>query len=200
MAGLVISGGVVSANLVLPDNYNPVTVDSGGQANETQINSGGSMFVSNTGIADGVTVGIYGLLTVSAGGSALNIRENGGNVNVAEGAEVSFVANTITGATVDNYTMTVHKNTVANENTFGWGGFLKVYDGGIASGNVTNVSWAGIEVYDGGFVTGTTAFIGSGWMTVSSGGSAENTIFDCNWRWGTGLTVLTGASVTGTTV
>ena len=158
------------------------------------------MNVLSGGSADTITVDVIATMNVSSGGIATNICENGGAVNVADGAVVEFVENVITGATVDNHIMTVHSNTTANENVFGWGGRLQVYDGGVASGNVYNVGWGGIEIYSGGKATGTTANVGSGWMTVNEGGYAENTIFNCHWYWGGHLNVLEGAAVTGTTV
>ncbi|MBR6240036.1 MAG: hypothetical protein IKQ82_01115, partial [Lentisphaeria bacterium] len=96
--------------------------------------------------------------------------------------------------------MTVHKNTVANENLFGHNGYLKVYDGGIASGNVLNAGYIGVEVHSGAKVTGTTAFVGSGYFTVYSGGLAENTVYSDSYYWGNHFNVMAGAIITGTTI
>ena len=123
------------------------------------------------------------VLNIENGGSATNTTENGGAVNIKDGGYADFLANTITGQTINNAAMTVHKNTVANENLFTWAGILKVYDGGIASGNVFEASWAGIDI-SGGKITGTTANVGSGYFNVSAGGIAENTVFSdtrCQW-------------------
>ena len=140
------------------------------------------------------------VLNIENGGSATNTTENGGAVNIKDGGYADFLTNTVTGLTINNAVMTVHKNTVANENTFGAGGTLKVYDGGIASGNILNVGNGNVEVYSGGKVYGTTASVGEGHFTVYDGGYAENIVFNGNWRWGSGLTVMMNATVTGATV
>ena len=178
-----------------------MNINNGAVASGLVVKGIATVNIAADGKLDGLTeVGIYNTVNIASDGSAFKIRETGGAVNVTEGGIVEFVENTITGATVDNYAMTVHKNTQANENTFGWGGFLKVYDGGIASGNIVNGGWAGVDVYSGGVVKDTTANVGSGYFTVYDGGFAENIVFNGNWRWGSGLTVMTNAIVTGATV
>ena len=159
----------------------------------------GTLNVASDGIITGATVNARTTLNISAGANADAIVENGGVVNVEAGATATFAEHVITGQTVENYTMTVHKNTQANENLFTWAGILKVYDGGVASGNVFEASWAGIDI-SGGRITGTTANVGSGYFNVSAGGIAENTVFSDNWRWGGHMNVYADASVTGTTV
>ena len=161
--------------------------------------------MANITISAGVTstgliVNPGDILTIQSGGTATNTTENGGNVDIKDGGVADFAANTITGQTVGNIVMTVHQNTVANDNVFGAGGTLRVYDGGIASGNMLNVGAGNVDVYEGGKIYGTTASVGEGHFTVSAGGYAENTLFACHWRWGSGMTVLATATVTGTTI
>ncbi len=178
-----------------------MNVNDGAVASGLVVTSRATVNVNSGGVVDGLTeVGLYNTVNIASEGSATKIKETGGAVYVTEGGIVDFEESLITGQTVDNYAMTVHKNTVANENVFGAGGSLKVYDGGIASGNMLNVGAGNVDVYSGGKIYGTTANVGEGHFTVSSGGYAENTVFTCHWRWGSGLTVLTGATITGTTV
>ena len=150
-----------------------------------------------------VEVGFYNTLNVSSGCEAVTVLENGGAVNVADGAEINFIENTISGSTVDNHIMTVHSKTKALENTFGWGGFLRVYEGGYASGNLTSASWAGIEVFNGGLVTGGTMTVSSGGITVNSGGTLEDMLFTGISYYSVAsalINVLEGGTVKGTTV
>ncbi|MBR6239881.1 MAG: hypothetical protein IKQ82_00335, partial [Lentisphaeria bacterium] len=99
--------------------------------------------------SSGINVNVGDNLIIMSGGTATNTTEAGGAVNITDGGYADFVANTIIGLTVNNAVMTVHKNTVANENLFGHNGYLKVYDGGIASGNVLNAGYIGVEVHSG---------------------------------------------------
>jgi len=148
----------------------------------------------------GLIIEVGDVLNIESGGSATNTTENGGAVNITDGGYADFLANTVTGQTINNYTMTVHKNTVANENLFVGRGILQVYDGGIASENVLKGDYIGIEVNSGAKVTGTTAYVGSGYLTVNSGGSAENTVYSDSFYWGAHFNVMEGAAVTGTTI
>ena len=147
--------------------------------------------------SSGIVVNVGDNLIILSGGIATDTTENGGNVVVNDGGTADFASNTITGLENVTKTVTVHKNTVANENTFEYGGAMKVYDGGIASGNIVN---GNVDVYSGAKVYGTTASVGEGHFTVYGGGYAENIVFNCHWRWGSGLSVLMNATVTGTTV
>ena len=96
MANYYISSGVVSNGIIL---------------------QGDSMYISNGGIAEDTTVNSSGNLRISSGGTATAIKENGGYVYVAEGAEVTFAANTISGLVLSSGSATVHSGTVANSTT-----------------------------------------------------------------------------------
>ena len=178
-----------------------MNVNNGAVASGLVVTERATVNVAAGGKIDGITeVGAYNTINIAAEGTAVKIKETGGAVNVTEGGIVEFVENTITGQTISNYTMTVHSGTTATENTFGHGGILKVYDGGLASGNVLNAGYIGVEVNSGAKVTGTTAYVGSGYFTVYSGGSAENTVYSDSYYWGNHFNVMTGAIVTGTTI
>ena len=192
----VLDGATVTGTTV---NAGYQIVKAGGTANKTLL-AGGAEIVESGGVDNGATVTLGNTLTFSAGASGTGIIEAGGVVIIEDGATVDFASNTITGLTVASKTMTVHKNTVATENTFGQAARLQIYDGGIVSGNTLNAGWAYIDVYSGGLVTGMSGYNGSGHINVSSGGSAENMIFSENGNVGGHLNVLDGAIVTGTTV
>ena len=74
-----------------------VTVHSGTTAVSTTVNSNSILEIFDGGKADTVILNLGGRMTVSSGGTAAGIRENGGNVQVDEGADVSFAANTFSG-------------------------------------------------------------------------------------------------------
>jgi len=149
------------------------------------INSGVSVDISSGGVANSTTVNSWGSMYISSGGTATAIRENGGYVNVANGANVTFVSNTISGLTLSGG-MTIHKNTVANSTTLSGGG-MNISSGGVAnsttinddgrmdikSGGVTNSTtvntYGYMDIYSGGVANSTTVNSG-GYMSISSGG------------------------------
>ena len=89
-------------------NRGTLYVSSGGTTTQTTVDWG-SMFVSSGGTATQTTVNRYGSMFISSGGTALEIVENGGYVEVADGAEVTFLPNTISG--VRSLHVTVHSGT-----------------------------------------------------------------------------------------
>ena len=88
--------------------------------------------------ATDATVNVGGGLEVYSGGVAENVVENGGYVEVFEGASVSFASNTISGLEIasDQYA-TVHSGTTANSATVNVGGKLEVFSGGMLTGQMT---------------------------------------------------------------
>ena len=87
-------GGVANSTTV--NNSGGLYVYPGGTANKTTVNSSGYMAV-DSGLADDVTVNFGGTLYIYSGGTATAIRENGGWVNINEGASVTFTPNTFSG-------------------------------------------------------------------------------------------------------
>ena len=124
--------GTTSTGLVLSSG-NSITVRSGGTANATTVNSWGSMTVSSGGTANDTTVNAVGYLYVEFGGTALNIVENGGYVDVAEGASVTFTPNTISGLVLSCTSATLHSGTTANATTVNSSGSMTVSSGGTAN-------------------------------------------------------------------
>ena len=149
----VVPGGDFSSGIILENDS--MTVLDGGTATQTTVNSGGK-------------------LTVSNGGTATETLENGGYVDVKDGAEVTFVVNTVFGVVLNNLSATVHSNTTAENATVNSNGKMYVSSGGYAAATVIN-SRGGMYVSDGGKANGTVVF-SRGSMYVSDGGTANGTV------------------------
>ena len=161
------SGGVADRTSVYGgDMY----ISSGGVANSTIVYSWGSISISSGGIANSTTVYSSGTMYISSGGTANMIKENGGYVYVADGANVTFASNTISGLYLCG-AMTVHSNTVANRTTIDYNGSMNIY-GGVA--NSTNVYSGDMYISSGGIANSTTVN-SYGYMYISSGGVANRT-------------------------
>ena len=89
----VSSGG--TANSTTVNSRGSMSVSSGGTVNNTTVNRYGSIYVSCGGMANNTTVNSYGSMYVFSGGTATAIVENGGYVDVADGANVTFTPNTL---------------------------------------------------------------------------------------------------------
>jgi len=155
-----------------------MVVFNGGTAKNTVINNSCNMEVSSGGIVNSTTVNSGGRLFVSYGGSATEILENGGHVDVQEGANVTFVSHTLSGPICGD--ITIHSGTVA-DSTFFYGGYMSIFSGGIANNTVNSRRYNGeesvIKVYSGGTANVTTLDNG-GTLFVSSGGTANVTILN----------------------
>ncbi|MBE6355589.1 MAG: hypothetical protein E7058_00570, partial [Lentisphaerae bacterium] len=186
---IIYSGGKANSTTVNSGAY--LGISSGGIANNTTVNSGAYLDILSGGTASGATVNHNGRITVAAGGKASAIKENGGYVDVGNGANVIFAANTVSGLSIDDR-MTVHEHTVANDIIANSGGYIDIFSGGIAN-NTTIYSGGGIRIHAGGTVNNTTvnsvAYLGissggiansttvnaGGYMCISSGGTANST-------------------------
>jgi len=141
------SGGVANSTTV---NFRgSMYISSGGVANSMTVNSGGEMYISSGVVVNSTTVNFRGSMYISSGGTATAIRENGGYVYVEDGANVTFVSNTISGLTLSFTSMTVHENTVANSTTVNSGGRMYIESGGIHRGTLQINSGAWIYAYSG---------------------------------------------------
>ena len=163
-----VSGGG-SANIITL-NAGRMYVSSGGTANSTTVNNG-SLFVSSGGTANSTTVNFGGYLYISPNGTATEIIENSGYVEVEDGTNVTFLANTLSGLTLERHSATVHSGTTANSTTVNVNGILKVYSGGTA--NSTTVNNGSLFVSSGGTANSTT--VNSGSLYVYNGGTAVRT-------------------------
>jgi autotransporter passenger strand-loop-strand repeat protein len=165
-------------------------VSSGGTATGT-IMSGGSMYVSSGAMADGTiiaacsltissggtgnstTVGSGGRFYISNGATAEEIVENGGYVEVADGANYSFVRNTMNNLLLEYASATIHSGTTAVSTTINSGGSLYVFCDGVADS--TTVNGGSMFISSGGTVDNT--ILNSGRLYISSGGTANNILW-----------------------
>ena len=167
----VYNGGVANSVNASGNNWNAiVNVYKGGSASDVKISKlaylqvydgarasnvsvgSGTVYVYKGGAVGGLTAGRFAKINVSSGGSALEIKENGGAVWYDTEAQVSFVANTFSGAVASYSEITVHSGTTAVETTVNASGTLYVYNGGVANNvNASGNNWnAIVNVYKGG--------------------------------------------------
>jgi len=128
------------------------TVHSGTTAVDLTLREGGSLLVSSNGIAS-------------------QIVENGGYVEIADGAVVTFADNAFSGLVLSNASATVHSGTTASDLLINEGGCMAVFSGGTAvdaeiSGN------GALVLFSGGTAIGTVVNSNCG-LIVSSGGTAN---------------------------
>ena len=192
---IVYSGGTANSTTVNSDGF--LFVYSGGTANSTTVNSRGSMYVYGT--ANDTTVNSYGKLYVVSGASALAIKENGGYVEVADGASATFAANSFSNLVLSNAYATVHSGTTANDTTVN-SGRMDVYSGG--SANSTTVNNGGLmQVYSGG--TALAIKENGGCVEVADGANATfvaNSLSGLVLSYGQSATLHSGTTANSTTV
>ncbi len=167
----IFSGGI--ANNTTLNFWCSMNISSGGVANSTTVNSGGKMYISSGGVANSTTVNSNGFMYISSGGTAKMIKENGGYVDVADGANVTFASNTISGLNLSG-DMTVHSNTVANSTTVNDHGRMYISSGGVANSTTIN-SGCYMYISSGGTANSTTVVNSNGAMCIYSGGTANST-------------------------
>ena len=113
----IISNGDTSTTSGIVLNADDLLeIQNGGVATDVTFNSGGIIWVYSGGMVDNALVNVGGYMEVKNGASATGIVENGGWVDVQEGATVSFVSNTFSGLTLnDNQSATIHAGTTVND-------------------------------------------------------------------------------------
>ncbi len=163
------SGGAANETVVNSGGY--IFIYSGGAANETVVDSGGYVYIDDCGTANALTVNSGGRVIVSSGGNAVQIAENGGYVEIADGANVKFISNAVNNIIVTDI-MTVHKNCIADEITVS--GEMHIYSGGIV--NKTTITDHGTMYISSGGTADNTANNAGCSMYVFSAGTAANTI------------------------
>ena len=182
---VISSGGIANATMV--NNSGWLWVDNGGMANSTIMSlgvmnvfgvanfttmSGGGMHVFNGGMVNSITVYSSGGIYVSSGGTALAIKENGGYVEVASGAQVTFVSNSFSGLVLLSNSATLHSGTTANSTTVSSRGHMFIYRGGVA--NTTTVKRDGyMYISSGGKHTGTLTIADGANVYAFTGGIVE---------------------------
>ena len=198
----VLDGGVLHVN---PAGYarapvvssgGAVYVSSAGIVDKAKIY--GSVFISSGGRFNSSTVNSGGSIHVSSGATATKIVENGGYVEVLDGAEVSFASNTISGLALSDASATIHSGTTANSASVNAGGRLEVFSGGTATEVMENGGY--VEILEGASVTFASNTISglelAGSATVHSGTTATKTTVNAGGK----LEVFSGGTVNGVTV
>ena len=194
---MIFSGGTANFTTVNSNGY--VMFSGGGTANNNTVNSEGQFYVYSGGTANYTTVNSGGNMLVSSGGTAIGIMENGGFVNVCEGAEVSFLAYSFDGlflsGSYNNFSSaTVHSGTTANNTILTGYGILYVFSGGIANNTSANASgW--LFLSSGGIANNTTVN-SSGSIDIYSGGMANNNIISS----GGSIEISSGGTANNNTV
>jgi autotransporter passenger strand-loop-strand repeat protein len=162
-----------TANSTTVNDCGSMHVFNGGVANSTAVSSGGSVYVDEGATVAEVTVKDGGVLDIRKGGAAVSIREEGGYVNVAEGANAVFTANSFKDLQLLNDSATLHSGTTANATTVDDFGKLYVYAGGTA--NSTSVNSGGNLYVSSGGTADATIVNDFGSMYVFNGGTANST-------------------------
>ena len=164
---MVVYGGIVSDTTV--NGGGGIVVSSGGTTIKTVLNNsllgyvaGGNIYVNSGAITSETTVNTYCDMYVSSGGIALQILENGGNVNIEKGATVTFVPHTVISQTITNgRIMTIHSGTTANNTTINAGGSMIVYSGGTACNTIFDGA-AKLDLSSGGVHRGELQIVSGG--------------------------------------
>ena len=189
---VVNSGGILYCGFNDDWGYvYPYYGSRGGIANDTTLESGGSMRLYASGSASNVAVNSGATLTLSGGYVDKASVNSGGSMAVSSGGtalhasvycasmEVSssgFVENALVEASPGNHGwLVVYDGGTANNTTVKSSGHQEVSSGGIAA-NAILISGGGMGVSDGGFAYNTTV---SDWwsrLKVYAGGTASDTI------------------------
>ena len=193
---IIVSSGVVISGLKLNTD---MTVLSGGKVMNTVVSNGGSLDVHCGGVAENTAVFSGGELTVWSCGTAMKIIENGGNVEIKDGATVSFAPNTIRNLQLiddgreryDCIRATVHSGTIADSTEIFADSVLEVYSCGIVK-NTAVSSGGDLSVRSGGRMEHTTVSRG-GRLSLESGSVANHTVVSA----GGEFYVYSGATATG---
>ncbi len=143
-------------------------ISSGGTADNTTINAGGSLYISSAGRADNTQIYKSGRMYISCGGTANSTTINsGGSMYISSGG----TANSTTGNS-GGY-MYIFSGGVANDTTINSGGWMYISSGGVANDTTINTSGR-MYIFSGGVANDTTINSG-GYMYISSGGVANDT-------------------------
>ena len=194
---LIESGGTVF-NAALYQNY---FNDYGGMVG-ISVGSGGTLIGATANPGNGITV--------LSGGTALEVRENGGGVAIdpkmKDPSAVTFVSNSFSGYVYD---ATVHSGTTANRIILDRTR-IDIYSGGTASDTIASAGF--IYISSGGYADSTTlkgrfhgaATIANPSMFIYSGGTAEHTYlagidYPPN-RLSCGIMTLSGGTANHTTI
>ena len=156
--GLFVSNGGVAVDTDI-NNAGAVYVYSGGTVIGGTVSAGGYFYVNPMGVASNFIVQPGANVTIASGASVYNLKDDGGNVYIQEGAYVTFAPNVIDALVMNSGTYNVQSGTTLTHATVGANGQIIVRDGGVV--DTTLVNSCNTAEYKGLF--------------VSSGGKAINT-------------------------
>ena len=187
---LTISSGALAQNTAVSQG-GVLRISSGGKEQGATLNAGGTAYVEEGALIQDATVHDSGVLIFSAGASGTAIKEDGGFVTVADGANVTFIANNLENLQLHHKnSATAHSGTTvisaslqnggqlhlyggtANNTVINSSGTLYVYDGGVARDTVVNAG-VGLVIFSGGMHTGTLQFNSGARATVAEGGRID---------------------------
>ena len=127
----VYEGGIAMGTLV--KSGGDLYIYSSGQANDTVIERGGAVSVGKEGSASNVVVSQGASLYTAYDGVTYAIKEEGGVIKWADGAEVTFVPSVISGykygSNCSGFSATLHSGTTATNTTLNYAGEMHAYDG-----------------------------------------------------------------------
>ena len=102
----IVSGAVVN-NLILESGAKQ-TVSAGALAQRVTVNADAGMEIWENGAVNYVIANEAGRVDIASGASVTEVKENGGYVSVEDGADVTFVANTVRDLELANESATAH--------------------------------------------------------------------------------------------
>ncbi|MBR4255172.1 MAG: AIDA repeat-containing protein [Lentisphaeria bacterium] len=194
MASYEVTSGVTSAGLIL--NKDTMYVSEGGVADGITINSGGSLIVFSGGTATNTAVNSGGYVKITSGGTATGIiwTPCEGKVDIGNGAVVTFVEQ-ISGVYYgSNDQLLSHADTM-NGKTFDRRSMeMHVMRDGTVYDTTIN-SGGSLAIYSGGKAVGTT-FRSYGFISVYGGGTADSSTLESNGH----LFVHSGGAADNTTL
>lgn len=201
-----ISNGAIANNITIMNGYvdifsmgmakgitlnnGLINVSSGGKIENVSINNH-SIQIGSGGSGSDITINKNGNLIV--GGQAIDIKENGGYVNVQHCTSASFLPNVFNDVTLSRGA-TVHSGTTANSTTISSGGSLFVFSDGVA--NNTTVVSGGVLFISSGAIVNNTIIKDKGEIGIMSSGVVKNTTVDYEGV----LHVRSGTTATRTTI
>ena len=210
-------GGIASETIVDScTTAGGLCVSSGGTALETAVNPGGALYVLSGGTAiganvvAGATFQIYqgasardlrvqpgATLSIQSGATVTDVVENGGNVYVADGANVTFAANTFQGLVLSSGYAAIHSGTTALSATVRQDGNMNVLNGGLfLSGTVSACTAAGgLCISSGGTASATNVNSGGVLYLTDGGNVLGGSILE-----GGSLRVMAGGKASGVAV
>ena len=147
-----------------------IIVSSGGTLSYASLGSGGAVTVSEGGRASGASVGAGASMVFFSGASGTTITEDGGYVDVQDGAAVQFSAHSFRATTIAD-AATIHSNTRMSGGMISSGGLVHVFSrGDVAS--VTIFDGGAIRVSSGGSVR--LSVLSGGELNILEGGNVKN--------------------------